>query len=68
MLTMVPSHLNGLLLVFMLPFFLRLGDGGWETDQCDSDAKNLSFWCDPYLIQSIAQPIGCNQPQSAVKI
>ena len=33
MLTIVPSHLNGLLLVFTLPFFLRHGDGGWGTDQ-----------------------------------
>ena len=67
MLMIVPSHLNGLLLACTLPFFPRHGDGGWETDQGDSDAKEFSFWYDPYLIQPIAQPIGRNQSQSAVK-
>ena len=62
MLMIVPSHLNGLLLAFTLPFVLRHGDGGWETDQVDSDAKKNSFWCDPYLIQPITQLIGHNWP------
>ena len=64
MLTIVPSHLNGLLLVFTLPSFLRHGDGGWQVD---SDAKKISFQCDPYLIQPIAQPISCNWLQLAMK-
>ena len=68
MLMIVPSHLNGLLLACTLPFFPRHGDGGWETDQGDSDAKYFSFQCDPYLIQPIAQLIGRNWPQLAVKI
>ena len=55
MLTTSPSNLNGLLLVFALPFFPRHGGGrdcpDWSQD--DSDAQKKSFPCDSYLLRLI---------------